>query len=47
MCGRSIYVEGMVDVVGFLKCKVDVKDLKMLYDMIDVLKEGVMGEWVK
>jgi len=47
VCGRSIYAEGTVDAVGFLKRKVDAKDPKTLYDMIDVLKEGAMGEWVK
>ena len=43
VCGRSIYAEGTVDAVGFLKRKVDAKDSKTLYDMIDVLKEGAMN----
>ena len=42
VCGRSIYAEGTVDAVGFLKRKVEAKDAKTLYDMIDVLKEGAM-----
>lgn len=43
VCGRSIYAEGTVDAVGFLKRKVDAKDSKTLFDMIDVLKEGAMN----
>jgi len=45
VCGRNIYAEGTVDAVGFLGRKVEAKDSKTLYDMIDVLKGGAMSDW--
>ena len=45
VCGRSIYAEGTVDAVGFLKRKIEAKDSQTLFDMTDVLKGGAMGEW--
>ncbi|KOM36977.1 hypothetical protein LR48_Vigan03g035800 [Vigna angularis] len=42
VCGRSIYAEGTVDAVLFLAKKIEAKDEKRLYNMIDVLREGNM-----
>ncbi|KAG5021784.1 hypothetical protein JHK85_018126 [Glycine max] len=42
VCGRSIYAEGTVDAVLFLAKKIETKDHKRLYNMIDVLREGNM-----
>ncbi|KAL8171090.1 hypothetical protein V2J09_022894, partial [Rumex salicifolius] len=42
VCGRSIYAEGTVDAVLFLAKKVQSKEEKKIYDMIDVLREGSM-----
>ncbi|NP_001242117.1 4-hydroxy-tetrahydrodipicolinate reductase 2, chloroplastic-like [Glycine max] len=42
VCGRSIYAEGTVDAVLFLAKKIETKDPKRLYNMIDVLREGNM-----
>ncbi|KAJ7951257.1 4-hydroxy-tetrahydrodipicolinate reductase 2, chloroplastic-like [Quillaja saponaria] len=42
VCGRSIYAEGTVDAVLFLAKKVQSKDSKHIYNMIDVLREGNM-----
>ncbi|MED6217980.1 4-hydroxy-tetrahydrodipicolinate reductase 2, chloroplastic [Stylosanthes scabra] len=42
VCGRSIYAEGTVDAVLFLAKKIEEKDNKRLYNMIDVLREGNM-----
>ncbi|CAM8908074.1 unnamed protein product [Rhodiola kirilowii] len=40
VCGRSIYAEGTVDAVLFLAKKIQAKDGKCIYNMIDVLREG-------
>ncbi|CAM8992728.1 unnamed protein product [Rhodiola kirilowii] len=40
VCGRSIYAEGTVDAVLFLAKKIQAKDSKRIYNMIDVLREG-------
>uniref|UniRef100_A0A7N0UBA9 4-hydroxy-tetrahydrodipicolinate reductase n=1 Tax=Kalanchoe fedtschenkoi TaxID=63787 RepID=A0A7N0UBA9_KALFE len=40
VCGRSIYAEGTVDAVLFLAKKIQAKDGKRIYNMIDVLREG-------
>jgi 4-hydroxy-tetrahydrodipicolinate reductase len=42
VCGRSIYAEGTVDAVLFLAKKIEAKDPKRIYNMIDVLREGNM-----
>ncbi|KAM3687294.1 hypothetical protein ACB098_10G067800 [Castanea mollissima] len=42
VCGRSIYAKGTVDVVIFLAKKVQSKADKLIYNMIDVLREGNM-----
>lgn len=42
VCGRSIYAEGTVDAVLFLAKKIEAKDPKRIYNMIDVLREGSM-----
>ncbi|KAI4356015.1 hypothetical protein L6164_000069 [Bauhinia variegata] len=42
VCGRSIYAEGTVDAVIFLAKKIESKDDKKIYNMIDVLREGNM-----
>ncbi|KAJ1443086.1 hypothetical protein SESBI_00366 [Sesbania bispinosa] len=42
VCGRSIYAEGTVDAVIFLAKKIEAKDPKRVYNMIDVLREGNM-----
>ncbi|CAL0318080.1 unnamed protein product [Lupinus luteus] len=42
VCGRSIYAEGTVDAALFLAKKIDSKDDKRIYNMIDVLREGNM-----
>lgn len=42
VCGRSIYAEGTIDAAIFLSKKVQSKDGKRIYDMIDVLREGNM-----
>ncbi|XP_028760195.1 4-hydroxy-tetrahydrodipicolinate reductase 2, chloroplastic-like isoform X1 [Neltuma alba] len=42
VCGRSIYAEGTVDAVIFLAKKIESKDSKKIYNMIDVLREGNM-----
>ncbi|KAL2336121.1 hypothetical protein Fmac_010567 [Flemingia macrophylla] len=42
VCGRSIYAEGTVDAVLFLAKKIEQKDHKRVYNMIDVLREGNM-----
>ncbi|KAJ7962516.1 4-hydroxy-tetrahydrodipicolinate reductase 2, chloroplastic [Quillaja saponaria] len=42
VCGRSIYAEGTIDAVIFLAKKVQSKDSKYIYNMIDVLREGNM-----
>lgn len=42
VCGRSIYAEGTVDAVLFLAKKIESKDDKRVYNMIDVLREGNM-----
>ncbi|GMY33013.1 4-hydroxy-tetrahydrodipicolinate reductase 2, chloroplastic-like isoform X1 [Fagus crenata] len=42
VCGRSIYAEGTVDAVIFLAKKVQSKEDKRIYNMIDVLREGNM-----
>ncbi|KAF7833667.1 4-hydroxy-tetrahydrodipicolinate reductase 2, chloroplastic-like [Senna tora] len=42
VCGRSIYAEGTVDAVIFLAKKIESKDNKKIYNMIDVLREGNM-----
>ncbi|KAL5701413.1 4-hydroxy-tetrahydrodipicolinate reductase [Ranunculus cassubicifolius] len=42
VCGRSIYAEGSVDAAIFLAKKVRLKTNKLVYDMIDVLREGNM-----
>lgn len=42
VCGRSIYAEGTVDAVLFLAKKVKSKADKLIYNMIDVLREGNM-----
>lgn len=42
VCGRSIYAEGTVDAVLFLAKKIEEKDHKRVYNMIDVLREGNM-----
>ncbi|KAL6219253.1 hypothetical protein ACLB2K_012459 [Fragaria x ananassa] len=41
VCGRSIYAEGTVDAVIFLAKKVYLKADKRIYDMRDVLREGL------
>ncbi|KAJ1297981.1 hypothetical protein BS78_01G419700 [Paspalum vaginatum] len=43
VCGRSIYAEGTIDAAIFLHRKVQSKDPKRIYDMVDVLREGCMG----
>ncbi|CAM8984765.1 unnamed protein product [Rhodiola kirilowii] len=40
VCSRSIYAEGTVDAVLFLAKKIQAKDSKRIYNMIDVLREG-------
>ncbi|XP_027335507.1 4-hydroxy-tetrahydrodipicolinate reductase 2, chloroplastic-like [Abrus precatorius] len=42
VCGRSIYAEGTVDAVIFLAKKIEAKDDKRVYNMIDVLRAGNM-----
>ncbi|KAL5062370.1 hypothetical protein RYX36_024107 [Vicia faba] len=42
VCGRSIYAEGTVDAVLFLAKKIEAKDPKRIYNMIDVLRAGNM-----
>ncbi|XP_019460222.1 PREDICTED: 4-hydroxy-tetrahydrodipicolinate reductase 2, chloroplastic-like [Lupinus angustifolius] len=42
VCGRSIYAEGTVDAALFLAKKIESKDQKRIYNMIDVLREGNM-----
>lgn len=42
VCGRSIYAEGTVDAVIFLAKKIETRDNKKIYNMIDVLREGNM-----
>ncbi|PKA56510.1 putative 4-hydroxy-tetrahydrodipicolinate reductase 2, chloroplastic [Apostasia shenzhenica] len=42
VCGRSIYAEGTIDAAIFLSKKVQSKDDKKIYDMVDVLREGNM-----
>ncbi|KAK7275301.1 hypothetical protein RIF29_16413 [Crotalaria pallida] len=42
VCGRSIYAEGTVDAALFLAKKIESKDHKRIYNMIDVLREGNM-----
>ncbi|RDY06654.1 4-hydroxy-tetrahydrodipicolinate reductase 2, chloroplastic [Mucuna pruriens] len=42
VCGRSIYAEGTVDAALFLAKKIEAKDHKRVYNMIDVLREGNM-----
>ncbi|WVZ56206.1 hypothetical protein U9M48_006774 [Paspalum notatum var. saurae] len=43
VCGRSIYAEGTIDAAIFLHRKVQSKDPKRIYDMVDVLREGYVG----
>ncbi|CAL0315343.1 unnamed protein product [Lupinus luteus] len=42
VCGRSIYAEGTVDAALFLAKKIESRDQKRIYNMIDVLREGNM-----
>ncbi|XP_044481120.1 4-hydroxy-tetrahydrodipicolinate reductase 2, chloroplastic-like isoform X3 [Mangifera indica] len=42
VCGRSIYAEGTIDAVIFLSKKVQSQADKLIYNMIDVLREGNM-----
>ncbi|KAJ4825482.1 4-hydroxy-tetrahydrodipicolinate reductase 2, chloroplastic [Turnera subulata] len=42
VCGRSIYAEGTIDAIIFLAKKIQAKEDKHIYDMIDVLREGKM-----
>lgn len=42
VCGRSIYAEGSIDAAIFLAKKVQSKEDKRIYNMIDVLREGNM-----
>ncbi|GFY82827.1 dihydrodipicolinate reductase, bacterial/plant [Actinidia rufa] len=41
VCGRSIYAEGTIDATIFLAQKVRSKAEKRIYNMIDVLREGI------
>ena len=42
VCGREIYAEGTVDAALFLAAKVAQGGLPRIYNMVDVLRAGVM-----